>query len=327
MPGVDVVVGGGKLVGRVKSHPLQDGLRHRLPVQCREALYQAHVVDVVLQVFALDIGEALRYVGSLRVFLAQRAQGVVELGGPSLRLVALDQRLPRLRRHAVQGLPAQPLVIARSLYPQIAAAGMDHQVQRSVLVPIHLYEVIPSTQRTQAQHGTAHVDRGAATQRGQIDLRVQRMGPVANALSGRHLFTDDAVQPVKVYPLFFQRDGLHAASDVHAYQVRNSPVLYGHGRADGTCLSRVYIRHDADSGIGEHRLVAHILDLQPRSLIHFITVTDRGVVPSTDFNHGYNLPSPSIMHPFRRLFPANMLRTASAARCAVVATPRSAPAL
>ena len=54
------------------------------------------------------------------------------------------------------------------------------------------------------------------------------------------------VHPLGIDFLFRQPDGVHPAADVHAHDVRDSPVRDRHGGADGAALARVHVRHDAN---------------------------------------------------------------------------------
>ena len=60
---------------------------------------------------------------------------------------------------------------------------------------------------------------------------------------------------------FFQLDGQHPTTNVHAYQVGADSVIDSHGGSDGASGSGVGICHDADLGVFGYWLVNHVLNL------------------------------------------------------------------
>ena len=73
---------------------------------------------------------------------------------------------------SVEDLVARLLIIAGHLHAQVTAAGVDHDVQISLIVPVHLDEVVAAAQGADAlfgpdadphgwaQHSCAQVDLG-----------------------------------------------------------------------------------------------------------------------------------------------------------------------
>ena len=78
--------------------------------------------------------------------------------------------------------------------------------------------------------------------------------------------------------------GVHAASDIHADDIRHCLVADGHCCSDRASFSRMYIRHDADPRAFRHRIIAHAADLLDGFLFHDLCVTDGCIYFSFNFD-------------------------------------------
>ena len=101
-----------------------------------------HVVDILLKQFPGHIGQGLGDTGLLEVF--QLLQLFLDLLLPALRLHLGHQGLERGIVGAVEHLIACLLIVAGHLYAQMTAAGVDHDVEVSLIVLVHLDEVVPA---------------------------------------------------------------------------------------------------------------------------------------------------------------------------------------
>ena len=74
-----------------------------------------------------------------------------------------------------------------------------------------------------------------------------------------------------------QIDGVHAAADVHAHNVRDRLIHHSHGRPDRAALAGVHVRHDADAASLRELVVAHAADLLDRFLLDHVGIADRSI--------------------------------------------------
>lgn len=91
---------GGKLIRNVQTHSLHDLVHHSPAVQQGELLHNPHVVQVLLQQAAGNIGQMPRHRGALGVF--QDLQLLLNLFRPALGLQPGNQPLLILPAAAVQ---------------------------------------------------------------------------------------------------------------------------------------------------------------------------------------------------------------------------------
>ena len=168
---------------------------------------------------------------------------------------------------APHGEAALFLVVVCHLQSEMAAAGVDHHEQVPLLAPVHLNEVVAAAKGTDAPSGPLQSHIGGAAELGQINFSVQRVGYVPNLPPAGDFPADEGVQSCKIYFLFRNADGLHAAADVHPHHTGDDFVRNGHGGADGAAHPGVDIGHDADGAVLECLLLADGANLLRRQLV------------------------------------------------------------
>ena len=166
----------------------------------------------------------------------------------------------------------QLLIILRHLLPQVPASRVNHQIKSPVRRTVHLDKMVASAQRAQASHHFPAVLNGAITPQG-LEIKTG-LPPFPNLPAGGDKMCR-FIQPLHVNLPVLQADGIHAASNVYAHQIGDRLVCYGHGRTNGTALSPVGIRHDADTAPAGKFLIA-----KPADLFHGVCVNRLGIAHS-----------------------------------------------
>ena len=281
--GVDVVVDRGKLLHHVELHPLDDHVHHGLPVEHGEALDDPHVVDVLRKQVPGHIGQGLGDAGLPGVFQPLDLLGNLLL--PAFRLHPGDERLDGGVVGAVERLVPRLLVVAGHLHPQAAAAGVNHQVEVSVVVPVHLDEVVAAAQRADAPFRPEQIHMAGAAQLRQVDLAEIGVRAVPDGEAGGDLLLDQLVQLLEFQPPLPDADGLHAAADVHPHKVRHHLVGDGHGGANGAARPGVDVGHQPDAAARREFLVAQLLHLGDGRAVHHIGKDLGLVVLSANLDH------------------------------------------
>ena len=88
---------------------------------------------------------------------------------------------------AVEHLIARLLVIAGHLHTQVTAAGVNHDVEISLVVLVHLNEVVPTTQRTDAFFRPEEIHMAGTAQLTQVDLIEVAVGLIPDGEAGGDL--------------------------------------------------------------------------------------------------------------------------------------------
>ena len=104
-------------------------------------------------------------------------------------------------------------------------------------------------------------------------------------------------RPVKLFKVdidFSEADSIHAATNIHAHHIGNHLINNGHGGADGTSLSGVYVRHNSNFGGCERFFVAYRLNLLAGAIFELVCIALSGVVFSYDLYHDDFLSEKSI---------------------------------
>ena len=92
-------------------------------------------------------------------------------------------------------LIARLLVIAGHLYTQVTAAGVDHDVEISLVVLVHLDEVVPTAQRTDAFFCPEEIHMAGTAQFAQVDLIEVAVGLIPDGEAGGCLLYTSPVSP------------------------------------------------------------------------------------------------------------------------------------
>ena len=168
---------------------------------------------------------------------------------------------------------------------------MDDQIQRPLIVPVHLDEVVAAAQGADGVAGPVLVDLAEAAQRAQIGLGLVGVGVLPYLHPRGDVGTDKAVQALQIQRLLVQNGGLHAAADIHAHHVGHHLVMEGHGGADGAALARVGVGHHPDTAVDQIILVTHEGDLRPSGLVNRVDKHFGGVIRAGNFDHMVHLSS------------------------------------
>ena len=283
--GIDIVVDGGELLLHMELHAFDDLVHHGLPVEHGEVLDDLHVVDILLKQLSGHIGQGLGDVGLLEVF--QFLQFFLDLLLPALRFHSGNQRLDGGIVSAVEHLIARLLVIAGHLHTQVTAAGVNHDVEISLVVLVHLNEVVPTTQRTDAFFRPEEIHMAGTAQLTQVDLIEVAVGLIPDGEAGGDLFINQLVQLLKLQPPLPDAGGLHAAPDVHTHQIGHHLVGDGHGGADSTARPGVNVGHEPDAATRRKFLIAQLLNLCDGGAVHHIGEDLGLIVFSFDFDHNF----------------------------------------
>ena len=147
---------------------------------------------------------------------------------------------------------------------------MDHHVELTLIVPVHLDEVVAAPQSADALFRPEQVHMAGAAQLLQVDLVQIAVGLGAYVKAGGDLFIDQLIQLLQLHVALPDADGLHAAADVHPHQVGHYFVGDGHGGADGAARPGVYVRHEADAAARGKLLVAKLDHLGDGCLVHYV---------------------------------------------------------
>ena len=264
---VDIVMYCLKLVCRVELAAPEDHLCNDTAVQRGVPLHDCHVMKVVVKerpfaprylvgdrgrrllLLPAPLREELFKFLSASFFFHLLYKGFLLLGKP----------FPVFSSHAVQFLIGTLLVIFRNILAAAPGAGMDDQPQAAVLVTVKLRVVISASCGSYAppEHvfGYTAVRLLETGKFPDIERVRKAVRKAAYALTGRDLFSDDAVKFWQVNTLLFQFCRKHPAPYVYPHQVRDHLVPYRHGGADHTSRAGMAVGHDPDAGALHARLV------------------------------------------------------------------------
>ena len=198
-------------------------------------------MNVVLEARALEIRQALR---NLQLVLGvELLERIGDVSRAPFRLHPLNERLlaVMVSLSALEVGDRHRLIVLGDLLAQVAAPGVDDEVQPSLVVPVDLDEVVAAAERADGVFCTLAVDRACAAELVQVDVLQKRVRRRADAAPRRDVRADDAVEACKVELPFLEDGGEHPAADVDADQVRDDLVGDGHRRADGAAGARVEV--------------------------------------------------------------------------------------
>ena len=278
---INIVMDGGEAVFHIQAQAFNQGVDHGVAIELGEALHQAHVVQVVLEVGTGNIGQGLR--NQVLVFGAEvrderldflPAPGGFELG---------DGGIKRLTAFLGEVAPGECLVILGDFEPRVATAGVDDEIEVAVIVAVDLDEVVAAAERADAADGAGHRHGLGAPERPQVELLHVRVGRIADAKAGGDGFLDEGIKGGQVEVALAQADGLHATPDVHAHQIGDDFVGDGHGGTDGAPRAGMDIRNLA---AGDEGLVAEGLNLRKRLVVHLVGEHLGIRIRTLNLNHG-----------------------------------------
>lgn len=249
---VDVVVDGREELLLVELQRVQNALLDYLPVERGEALHQRHVLKVCV---AVGAGQVRELEGYLRL------------------LPAADVRI---------GLV---LIVLRDLQAEVAAAGVDDEVEVLLVVAVDLDEVVAAAERAEALLRAARIDLFDAVELVDIDAPVAAVRPLAHVAPVGDVLADERIELRQVQALFAQAHDVHAAADIDADEVRDDVFANRHSRADGAALSRVHVGHYPDLRSRRERLIAERIYLTLRRGLEDVGVDFCGGVGAGELNH------------------------------------------
>ena len=168
---------------------------------------------------------------------------------------------------------------------QMAAAGVDDDIQIAIVVLIHFNKVIAAAKGADAQLRPVQVHGLYAQQLLQIDIFCKAVGFVLNRKAGRDHFPDQLVQLLQFQMFFFHSNRFHAAADIHAHQIGADLILNGHGGSHGAAGAGMDIRHHADAAALGIRLIQQVDDLRYRLPVHHIGVDEGLCIFSSQLDH------------------------------------------
>ena len=245
---------GGEALDCCEPHGRQYLIDHRLPIDQGKTLDQRHIVQIIVKERSADVSQRLGH--SRTALFFELLQHGLQLFFAASGLVRFDQLLDMDLIAAVELLIALLLIIARDLQPQMTAAGMNDQVQRAVLILIHLDKMVAAAQGADGAAGSAQIDSFGTAQRREVDGFIVWMQRLTNGKTRWYPLTDDLIQRFQIQRLLCQPHGLHTTADVHTHQIGHHFIGDGHGRSDGAALAGVHIGHDADLAASRKSLVA-----------------------------------------------------------------------
>ena len=120
---------------------------------------------------------------------------------------------------------------------------MDDQILGAVPGFIDLYKMIAAAQRAKRSLQPLGILKLPVA--GKLRQVKALLPPFPDIHAGRNIM-GGFIHPCKVDIPFAQIHRIHAASDVHAHNVRNRLIDNRHGGADGAALTGMNIRHNAD---------------------------------------------------------------------------------
>ena len=133
---------------------------------------------------------------------------------------------------------------------------MDDQPICSIIVLIHLDEVVASAQRTNGTKDFILLDMPQAAQFFQFRLLRKPVWDRSDSPSGRDLLPNQLVQLLKLQPFRTEFQRRHAAPNIDTHQARGHPVPDGHSGSNGTALPGVDIGHDPNGAANGNRASA-----------------------------------------------------------------------
>ena len=246
--GIDIVVYGGKTVCFRPAHSFENRLCHCLSVQGGKLLDDFHIVKIVLQIVSFYIGKRFRYFRCRFKPFVQFPEPLFNLLCPSLCLITLNQPVSFFPADGIHALPSELFIIPCGLNPKVAAAGMNHQIEETVVITVHFNKMVASAKAPEAEHRSLFVYRSGTPERFKRKLSGQRMRCFPDILPCRNRSADYPIQFCEVDFFLPQHHRLHTAADIDADKAGCRFFFDGHRRSDRAACARMHIRHDPDPG-------------------------------------------------------------------------------
>ena len=203
----------------------------------------------------------------------------------SLRLERFDELPDLVACAAPQCHSALFLIVIGDLNAQMAAAGMNDDINIARIGTIRLDKMVAAAQRADAFFRPLQIDVRRAAKRAQVDGRAVFVGGPAHFPSAGDRAADQRIQLFRIDLPLCDPDGFHAAADIHTHHTGNHLIRNGHGRPDGTAFSRVNVRHDADFAVPKRFFVADQADLLLCFSVQHRRIAQRGIEFSLYFDH------------------------------------------
>ena len=138
---------------------LDDDFFNDVAIERCKRLRDAHIVEIVLHVFALEIGEFIR--NSVLFFPANRPIG-------------------------------EFLVVFCNFEPEVPTPRVNDEVKTVIVVFIDFDEVIPTAERSESIFGISAIEFPNASEFAQIDALMTTMRPFADVATARNIVANKA---------------------------------------------------------------------------------------------------------------------------------------
>ena len=256
---IDVVVDCVERLPCRDTGALQQDLRHFLAVSAGKALAHFDIVQVILQVRAVEEAQILRDHAFLSLPL-DLLQSCLDLFFPALLLVGADDLIPLFKVFffPFAQLNSQLLVEFSDLFSKVAASTVYDKILNPVRGLIDLDEMVSAPQCSQAALKALRVfEIPVAAKLLKVKMLLSSFPHIH---AGRNK-VGRLIEFLIINICFSEVNRIHSASDIHSHNIGNCLIRNGHGRTDRAALTRVHIRHDADPAARSEFIVAHAADL------------------------------------------------------------------
>ena len=277
---VDVVVDGVECLSCGEPRPFEEDTRDDLAIPPCEVLADLDVVQVVLEVAAVEKGEIG---GNLRLLCLESTVQILEcllqFAAPPLRLIAADEFVTRTEQFvlSVREVDGDVLIVFGDLFAEVAAARVDDEVVRAVRAAVDLDEVIAAAERAKAACDALRVLEGAVAAQPE---EVESLLPPVPEIAPRRDEVCRRIEAYKVDLALAEVDRIHPAADVDTDEIRDDLVPHSHCRADRAALAPVHIGHDADARPLRELVVTHAADLLHRLVLDYLCICNRRAAAS-----------------------------------------------
>lgn len=134
----------------------------------------------------------------------------------------------------------------RDLQAEIAAAGVDDEIEVLLVVAVDLDEMVAAAERAEALLCPSGIDLFDADKLVNVDAPVAAVGTLPDVAPVGDVLPDERIELGEVYALLGKPDYVHAAADIDAHEIGHDEIADGHCCANGAALARVNIRHNPD---------------------------------------------------------------------------------
>ena len=180
----------------------------------------------------------------------------------AIRFQLFNSRLNLFMAIRGQCLESSFLIEVGDFQTQMAAAGVDNDIDVPIIVLVRLNKMIASAQSANAMIGTVSIDLLCAAQLRQINFFCVTMQGGTDCKARRNALADNLIQLLRFDVGLFQADGFHAASNINANKVGANLILDRHGGSDGAASTGMNVRHHTNLTALDIGLVQEIDDLR-----------------------------------------------------------------